>query len=181
MPIPAGTNCLTQAEDKLVTLLAQSTKVQAWLGAANETEARLRIHLDATSGPVREEYDTIDEGTEWSAIFPAIVVHVPEEGLAFDAEATSAGLYDYAVSGTLIADFYHVTPTEDITTAERQFKNYIGDILEELASMIGAAIDRLSANRFSLTALGRLSEDREKIQGRTQVATVQFEWGLTTG
>lgn len=137
-PSTAGSNFLTEAEDKLIDTLAALVKVQSWLGVGNATDAKARIYA-------QEIPRTIEDQDEWTAdeleaIFPCVIIGPPEDAPEFELRHTADG----APAWEMIADvafsirFERIRPTATDNQAElRALRNAIGDVLEDIVENNG--------------------------------------------
>ena len=56
MTLTAGTNCFTQAEDSLISLLAKSAAVRTFLGVSTESKHENRIYIDEVPGTTQSRW-----------------------------------------------------------------------------------------------------------------------------
>ena len=124
MARPAGTNCLTDSEDRLLAMLANCPQMQTFLGVENDAAALLRMYTDAATLPADVEGFT---AAEWAAMLPYVLAGTDdEEGFVLRkvAEPTS-----FIPSGRLWFQLKQFVASADITDWEkyhRDFKNHVG-------------------------------------------------------
>lgn len=148
MPLPttAGTTCITEAEDKLIESLVNSPSFLAFLGAANETEARARMHLD--EGPEATEKNELSQA-ELDVLWPFAMVMTDFEEEAYTQFQVASGPF-FSDSG-LLGVRLERKANESQSGAEdmRVMKNSAGAIMEEV-NVQSATLGRLDVSRSQL-------------------------------
>ena len=134
MPITPGTNCITQAEDKLIDIIANCAAFRTWTGSADVTAAKTRIHLCDLPAPADDRVDEYAQA-EWTDLFPLVVISsIPI--FTKTAMGNSGGEFDSTRTHALrFEQFADVTKAND--EAYRLFGNSVGDIIEDMIELSG--------------------------------------------
>jgi hypothetical protein len=174
MASPAGP--ISLAEDHLRTTLANVAAFRTWCGAADVAAAKLKIHNDSLPDPAGEVYTE----TELSTYAPYAILHTdPSNGYRMTfSDKNSDGSHNYVDEGQLqlwLVQFVNVA--HDVKTAERTFKNSLGQILDGLWDLAGQA-DYLAITLVDLDELVRVHPDDEPGQGDQQLAKITIGWGV---
>lgn len=140
MSVTAGTNCLTQTEDKLAAMLANSSAFQTFVGAANATEAAAKIYFDDFPRPANTAEDEYT-AAEWIGLHPCALIIPPESGevFSFDQIANSGNRIDYIMSTAFHVEFSKMAASANDQEESRLLKNSVGDIIDEVLTMSGNA------------------------------------------
>lgn len=139
MPLTAGTNCFTQAEDSVRLMLATSPKLRTFLGAADEASAQARIYTDEVPRTDQIDSDDWDSAT-YLAQFPCAIISGPADGRWFTMKAIARdNTLQYDVDFTFIVRLEaFADPAKDEQEQLRAFKNLALDGIEEMiASQTG--------------------------------------------
>lgn len=133
MTIAAGTNCFTQAEDAIVSLVVKSPKARLFLGAANESAARGRVFLDEVPQTDKLDSDDWDQAT-YLGRFPCAIVSQPADSKWFHVRQAARDVqvqYDldflFAVRFEMLAN-----PAIDEQQQLRTLKNQVFDAVTEM-------------------------------------------------
>ena len=132
MVTAAGT--LSLIEDVLRDTLADSAAFRTMCKAAGRTAALAKIHLERLPAPADDAQTyTLAEMQEYWAY--AIIATDTEEGAVWRRDAASSWLVDatlWLMIGREVPDGY------DDAQADLEFKNYVGQILDELCDLADA-------------------------------------------
>lgn len=127
-PTIAGTNCITIAEDAIISMLADSTACRTFLSAADATEAKTKIYCHDIPQPDDDAFTDAD----WAALFPSVLILPPEDGNLF-AASLSALPHEYDVDLAFILRFERYWPDGmDEQDGVRDFMNKVGSVIEDL-------------------------------------------------
>jgi hypothetical protein len=133
MTTPAG--CISLTQDRLRHTLASCAKFRTFCGAADYAEALEHIHHDMLPAPANGEVYTL---TEIGSYRPyAIVSTALRSAFGKTADAMSDH-YEFAESGRLWLYLVREVPAEE-DNPELDFKNHIGQIIDELCDYAGQA------------------------------------------
>jgi hypothetical protein len=178
--IATATNCLTEAEDVMVAMLANSTAFQIWVRAADPDAAGRHIFLHSLPESADFAGDRTDVFPEehWEKIGNYIVVSTAQQdGFAFDFDAMSAG-YEYLGSGELMLELAQYFPRDETNWQEngRAGLNAMGDVLQSLAGMVGLFHPSLSVEQFRVTGWGWTPEDQIPAMGLHLYLDAAVRW-----
>lgn len=127
MPDPAG--ILSLCQETLKNTLGDSDTFRTLCGAADRAGALARIHHERLPAP--------DNGEEYSAeelqdLWPNAVVSTDiAEGFFLAADSATS----YQGGGTLWLMIARILPQGDDAAIDRQFKNWVGAIIEDLCAL----------------------------------------------
>ena len=128
---------LTQCEDKLVKSLQNSATFQAMSG---------KVYVDEFPDPnnsTRDEYETV----EFDNLFPAALIHEPDEGGINYTHEADGGAFGYIYSIRLNVEIQAERDLNMTTQdAARTFKNNVCGILEDILADSG------KDDRFAISA-----------------------------
>lgn len=168
LPITLGTNCWTQAEDKLAEELAECSSLQSFLGVGTaETAKAGNMYIDSI-GRAPEEFSE----AQWIAKFPNVILGSPgQDADVFTLTNRSSGP-DFGATGLVEVSFaVLLNENTSETEQERQFKNDVGDILIELT-------DRpLDIPSIAVQEYGRNPESDHERMGVILSCLTYVRWG----
>lgn len=171
--IAPATNCITGAEDKLISMLVNSVAFQVFVGEVTPAAAAARVYVDALPEPTfGNEYEI----TEWSSKFPLCILQQPQQGNQITINRYSHGVNweyrpDYILNLAFLRFRNHdVTQQEDI----RALRNEIGDVIEDLTDLSGGD------NTFAFTSCYPTGATFQAEETYTQMANlgqiIGWEW-----
>ncbi len=137
MTAPAGS--ISLAQEHLRTMLADCDAFRTWAGAADQAEALERIHHEGLPAPAN--HADVFTLAELQAYRPYAVVYTGEENGFSRTLDAAGGDFSFASSGQLKLRLYQDAPEscgdEPSSDANLQFKNAIGQILDDLCELAG--------------------------------------------
>lgn len=163
MVLPAGTNCITEYEDRLRLSVAASAEFQLMVNDSVTTETRVHVY-DLPKPAIGETYNE----TEWNNLHPYCLIQPPESGENVEI------VNDASVNGFSAGFRYKLTfemkedGTIPINEELRILTNHVGKIFEELqdtSRVHGLGIDRMSPS--SVPSIGVFNSGGTDI-GRTK-------------
>ena len=170
MAIPAttGTNCWTQAEDLMVTVLTGCSSLLPFLGVADVPAALAgNMYLDSM-GRQPEEFADAD----WIAKFPSVIIGTPgSEAGAFSLRSVATGPAFNATGVIEVIFSVLVNSVDPIEEQERDFKNSVGLIMEEMTYQLMAMQD------ITVQQYGRAEPDDVERLGEILGCWIQVPWG----
>jgi len=177
MTEPAG--CISLAQEALRKTLGDSATFRTWVGGAADRAAAME-HIFHEGLPEPDGEADAFEQQELVAQRPFVIVWTAEtEGLVKDVEAGGDRFY-FGDGGKLLMRLeQNAADNQPASTANLQFKNTIGQIMDELAAMAGLSGngDYLAFKRIALaegpfwTPPGAV-----EAQGLWQAAVLRVEW-----
>jgi hypothetical protein len=172
LPTSPGTNCWTKAEDMIADTIAGLSSVQLFLGEGSKAAAKAGNMFMDSIGRAPEYFTE----AEWVAKFPNILIGSPgDDASVFTLEPRSSG-FDYGATGVIEVHFATMLVDDDRETEqEREFKNHVGDILQELTDQ------PLDVSSITVEAYGRNGEEDHERMGVILSALIKIEWGFVGG
>ncbi len=178
MAVPAGS--LMLAQGNLRALLSNSATLQTWTSTANPTAALARIYHDGLPKPgSNAPRHTL---AELQALRPyAIIWTDTEKGYGRTQDGYGAGPHLGAESGRLMIELVQDVPlaiADDIAEADLQWKNTIGQILDDLVTLIATGT-YLLVNSLSIDeGPYRYEAAKQSEMGDAQGVEIGVGWGF---
>lgn len=166
---------ISLAMENLRSLVAGSATFQAWVNAADATQAKDNVHLVALPLPEDKESYTLEE---IQAERPFVIIGLPEDKNAFNS--SRVGELAYQHSGRLVIYLEANVPEEiarDPGTVEVWFLNQIGAVISEMQDLSGGA-GYLTVHDFNCSAPQRSGEEELSTGGDFMAILVEIEWGV---
>lgn len=174
-PITAGTNCLTKTEDAIVSLLANTAAVQAFLGEVNAAAAKTRIFLHAIPEAIGRDAWNEDE---WLAKFPCIIITGPDDGdvLRLSASARDEGLgFDVHTKFAIRLEAYATPDETNDEEVARKFLELAGAVVDNIRDRVGTAAGEYQFTGLMLNSVYRGRYDRYADLGDTLGIKLEIE------
>ena len=179
MSEPVG--CISDAQEVLRRTLADCPRWREFCDAPDQAAARARIHHEDLPAPAAGGVYTT---TELAGYRPYAIVSTAETGgltRSFESSGTSAHFDTSGVLWLLVGAA--VDATLSTVEQDRQFKNFLGQIIDDLCDLCGQAEveEYLFFQRIRL-AQGpfRYNEANTPAQGEEITALIEIEWGAAT-
>lgn len=168
--VDAGTNCITQAEDALIELLANSAAFRTFTGTANATAAKTKIYLYDVPATAQDKDDY--SSAEFVALFPCAIIGPPDEGQTLEGRYTANGVnYEYTVDLAFSVRFERQRGASDTDqVAVRKLCNAIGDVIDQLMLQSG------NGGNFAFTYVAPIGTPYVGEYGRDQSLGVVEGW-----
>ncbi|TXH44326.1 MAG: hypothetical protein E6Q97_32845 [Desulfurellales bacterium] len=168
--VDVGTNSITQAEDALIELLANSAAFRTFVGAANATAAKARIYLYDIPSTAEDQDGYTD--AEFVALFPCAIIGPPDDGEMFRGTYTANGVnYEYTVDVAFSVRFERQrSGTDTDQAAVRKLCNAIGDVIDQLMLSSG------TGGHFAFTDVSPVAAPYVGEYGRDQSLGVVEGW-----
>lgn len=176
---PAG--CISEAQEVLRRTLADCPRWREFCGAPGQEAARARIHHEDLPAPATGGIYTT---TELAGYRPYAIVSTAETGgltRSLESVGTSAHFDTSGVLWLLIGAA--VDDTLSTVDQDRRFKNFLGQIIDELCDLCGQAEveEYLFFQRIRLAGGPyRYSDADNAAQGEEITALIEIEWGSAT-
>jgi hypothetical protein len=171
LPTITATCCWTKAEEALAKQLANSPTFRTLTGTASEGAALARVWIDALPEAADLERYGI---AEYSALFPYGLIYSDDQDGFFGRWAAHPDRMHFG--GTIRLVVARTTPSDDIDEVERDWKNLIGQLIEDMAARV-TMDNELGWSSATVSELLRSHEDEYQTLGDRQVAVIEFEWG----
>lgn len=163
MTLTAGTNCFTQAEDSLISLLAKSAAVRTFLGVSTESEARNRIYIDEVPGTTKADGDDDWDEESYAALYPCAIIHSPEDGFFEVKQDSRDGVINYLIDWKFVVSFSRfANQALDEQNQWREFKNLLFDGLVEMLETTSAEPDVFLASNITPDSTISISDFRDR-------------------
>ena len=170
MVLATGTNCITEAEDKLIAMIADCPSFQLFCGVSSAAQAVDRIHVDELPDPPNNQDNWTEE--QWQEMFPLCLITPPEDGSQASVISDSMGerIEYYAdLAFNLVFEAYPFggdpQPEE-----RRKFKNVVGEVT---LSQLG---DRARQFGFGYTKLDSVGEITQGHYTHAETSGETFRW-----
>lgn len=178
MPLTNPSGTLSQAEQALRVLLADTTAFRTWTDSDNQAEALARIHCHALPPPASGRQHTM---AELDAYRPFALIWTEPEG-GFSAQRDTAS--GFSCTGRLrirFEDGIDPDDSDDPAEAFRVFCNALGGVLDEMLADGGTGSSTVLALDALRLEVGpyRTHEDELATIGDAIVAEVVVEWSGT--
>lgn len=179
MSILTGSGPLSIAEDLLRVTFADATAVKTWLCVETQAQALGKIWIDALPPPKAGEKEL--SKSELQRHRPFIILNTAGTGgFRRRRTAISAPHTVFNPSGLLEVRLEQELPAtlvRDTHEAERRWKNTLGDILDDVGALFGAA-GYLDGNEIALIdGPYRNHPDDFEAEGMIQGARLTVTWG----
>lgn len=177
MTYPAA-GSITLAEEDLRNTLAAAVAFREFVAVEDEEAALARIYVDALPPPTNNR--DVYSADELAALRPyALVWTDPDDG--FTRQQSAGGYaFHFRDTGRLHVEFVAdvaEADLEDAATAQRKFKNALGEILDNLAELAGQP-GYLTATGFKLMGPVEIHPDTETGEGPGHWGKLIIDWGL---
>lgn len=173
-PNISGTNCLTQAEDGVVELLANLTAFQSFVNVPDAGSAKERIYVHELPATLTDDSDTWDD-SEWLSLFPLALITMPTDGPLFEVVQSARDLpiqYDINLRFEVLFEAFP-EPSLNLQDQARVFMNHFGSILEEIS-----LVANLEPGRFAPSAVYPSGELGRRHYAKHAMLKDAFYWGL---
>ncbi len=176
MSEPAG--CISEAQEVLRRTLADCPRWREFCAAPGRAAARARIHHEKLPDPASGGIYTTAELASYRPY--AIVSTAETGGLVRSYESTGASAH-FDTAGVLwLLIGTGIDSTLSVQEQDRQFKNLIGTLIDELCDLCGRAdVEEYLFFRRIRLAMGpfRFDEANNPAQGEEIAAMIDVEWG----
>lgn len=165
--MPAASGSISLAEEAGVALLANLAAFRTWAEAADVAAAKALCHNDELPSLATQAR-------------PRVLYYMDPDGAGFEQESIADG--QWSQRGQFRAVLERDVPeayAADLPAAERDFKNHLGAILDEVMDLAGTGDPCGPMNVVRARAFGpwRFGEDWEETAlGKIQVAGLLFDW-----
>jgi hypothetical protein len=169
--------CITEAEDRFATMLADSVGFQEFVGEAGDSVGALEhVHIDAvTPRPVGDAYTLAELATLGNH---AIVSTAANNGFTFTQDSISDA-YEFSPGGTLEMEIWQQPIDEDdvddLDNIPRRFKNHVGAILRGITELAGTS-GYVDVVRMNVDMITRIDENRRVAIGDQMMAHLTIDW-----
>lgn len=172
--IEEGTNCLTQAEDRVATYLRDSEAFWAFCGAADADAAAEHIYIDSPNGPEGYAF-SLDEIQERGSM--ALVLVDSNEGISFEDDG-SGGTIESTTVLVFLERFTPYDSDRQQMQQQRIMKNLAQPVARELFDDIRGRHGTRYLSRMHMEIPGPLVEwEEEEMLGMRTGALLVLEFG----
>ena len=173
----AAANCLSLPLGRLGVMLADCANFRALhVDMVDRAAALARIYEEGLPLPAADQY-TIAEMTAYRPF--AIIHHRGGQGFYSKRTGVSGSSFDWSDGGVMLIAIErtcaNTSKNEPSSDAERQWRNAVGAILDDLKGLAGGE-DYVAAERIEILAIGFGHPDDAVTEGVWQRVEIGVQW-----